>query len=82
MYMLKYLKLESFYLFTHDRKGMGRSPYYSTVIGKFCGKDQLSWRREEMTLIVCLFIIFLSNRTFLNLLQQRNVAVVDGLVVS
>ena len=29
MYMLKYLKLESFYLFTHDRKGMGRGPYYN-----------------------------------------------------
>ena len=44
-------------------------------MGKFCGKDQLSRRREEMTLIVCLFIIFLNNGTILNLHQQRNVAV-------
>ena len=34
-----------------------------------------------MTLIVCLFILFLNTGTVLNLLQQRNVAVVDGLVV-
>ena len=34
-----------------------------------------------MTLIICLFILFLYNRTFLNLLQQPNVAVVDGLTV-
>ena len=52
-----------------------------TVIGKFCGKDQLGWRLEEMTLIVCLFVLFLNNGTSLNLLQQRNIAVVDGLVV-
>ena len=36
---------------------------------------------EEITLNVCLFISFLNNVMFLNLLQQRNVAVVDGLVV-
>ena len=41
-----------------------------TVIGKFCGKDQLSLRREEMVLIICLFILFLNNRMFLNLLKQ------------
>ena len=35
-----------------------------------------------MTLIVCLFIIFLNNGTFLNLPQQCNVAVVDGLEIS
>ena len=40
----------------------------------------MSWRHEEMALIVCLFI-FLKNGTILNLRQQRNVAVVDGLVV-
>ena len=34
-----------------------------------------------MTLIICLFILFLNNGTFLNLLQQQNIAVVDGLVV-
>ena len=51
------------------------------VTGKFCGKDQLIRRREEMTLIVCLLTLFLNKETFLNL-QQRNVAVVDGLVVS
>ena len=34
-----------------------------------------------MTLIVCLLMIFLNNGTFLNLLKQRNVAVVDGLLL-
>ena len=34
-----------------------------------------------MTLIVCLLILFVNNGTFLDLLQQRNVAVVDRLVV-
>ena len=38
-----------------------------TVIGEVCGKDQLSRRCEEMTLIVCLFVLFLNNGTFLNL---------------
>ena len=52
-----------------------------TVIGKFCGKDQLSRRHDEMTLIVCLFVLFLNNGTSLNLLQQGTIAVVDGLVV-
>ena len=47
-----------------------------TVTGKFCIKDQLSRRREEMTLIVCL-----NNEMFLNLLMLRNVALVDGLIV-
>ena len=35
-----------------------------------------------MTLIVYLFIIFLNNGTFPNLLQQRNFAVVNGLIVT
>ena len=35
-----------------------------------------------MTLIVCLFISFQNNEMFLNLLQQRNVAVLDGFVVN
>ena len=43
--------------------------------------EELIWS-EEMTLILCLFILFQNNRMFLNLLQQQNVAVVDGLVVS
>ena len=52
-----------------------------TVIGKFCGQDQLSQRHEEITLIVCHFILFLNKGMSLNLLQQRNVAVVDGFIV-
>ena len=34
-----------------------------------------------MTLILCIFILIVNNGTFLNLVQQQNVAVVDGLVV-
>ena len=50
-------------------------------MGKICDKDKLNRRLKEMTLIVCLFILLLNNGTFLNLLQQRNFAVVDGLIV-
>ena len=35
-----------------------------------------------MTLIVCLFLIFLNNGTLLNMHQQRNVAVVNVLIVT
>ena len=55
---------------------------YHYMVGKFFGKDQLRGHCKEMTLIVCLFILFLNNRAFLNLLQQQNVAIVDGLVAS